>query len=274
MKLNHFFLSLALAAIVASTLNPTLLAQGSQQPQTKPCEHFAFITLTLWDDTVCPPAPTSAVPVLPPQIQVSLTGLPPAAPTTAPAQQAPTQTHLTAMLSLSREDREKLNNLIDALRAQDGNVAKALENLTRNDGDIRDILAAMQKDAESNHNKEVVDALNKVSDTLAEMLKGTSDAQVQLITALAGGIDELSKTQKQLLGVEQKRLVLEQKLVFWTRWGALADTAIAAAEWSQFGLALKTGGYGSSSSSAASASAAALLRQQALASLSKDVATF
>lgn len=258
MKLTKIFLSVVLAAIVAFTLNPTLFAQGTQQPQ-KPCEHFSFMTITLWDDTVCPPAPASAVPSVPAQIQVSLSGLPPAAPTAAATQQAPTQTHVTASLSLSREDRKKLNALIDALGAQDSNVAKALDNLAHNDGEIQGILAALQKDVDGSHNKEVVDALNKVSDTIAGMLKESDDKQVQLVDALTGGFDEFNKTQKGILGVEQKRLVLEQKLVFWTRWDALANTAVAAADWSQFGLAMKTGGYGSSSSSAASASAAALL---------------
>jgi hypothetical protein len=192
------------------------------------------------------------------------------------ASPAPPPVHKTppASLSLSHEDREKFNALIDALRAKDDDIAKALDNLANNDGEILGILAAIQKDAGANNNQQVVDALNKVSDTIAGMLKASGDQQVQLVNALTGGFDEFDKTQKQLLGVEQKRLVLEQKLVFWTRWNAWADTAMAAAEWSQFGLALKTGGYGSSSSSAASASAAALLRQEALASLSKDVATF
>jgi hypothetical protein len=284
------FLSMALAAVVAFTAASTLFAQTAA-----PCANGATIVQNdssndgvalVWkhhyaaadgptirsDNYYNGPAfvlvhdynaayHRDPVPCAGPSVQLV------SAPTSLEKCRPPTRA--TASLTLSRQDREQLNALIGELRAQDGNVAAVLAKLENNNGDIRDILSAIKDGLQNSHDDTTVAALDKLSDTLANMVSKSSDAQIQLINTLAGGIGDLNKIQTQLLTVEQKRLKLEKDLVFWTRWGALANTAIAAAEWSQFGLAMKTGGYGASA--AASASAAALAREAAAA---KPVITF
>ncbi len=284
MKLSRIFLSMALAAIVAFAINPTMLFAQAAAPcangttiaqndsynnglalvwkhhyaatdekNARSDEHYNGPAL-VWVDDYNAAYHRDAPPCLP-----LATGI-----QTPLVQKAPA--HVTASLSLSREDREKFNALIDALRAQGGSVADGLNNLANSNGNIADILAAIQKDLQGgNHDDAMIAALGKTSDMLAGMLEESKNAQIQLVNALTGGFAEFNKTQTQILGVETQRRDLEKKLVFWTRWNALANTFAAAAEWSQFGLAAKTGGYGASASAAASASSVSLAAQKAAA---------
>lgn len=283
MKLSKIVLSMALAAIVAFTLsNPMLLAQGiapCANPATNIAQSDGYSNglALVWkhhyaasdghearsDEYYNGPAlvwmhdynaayhrdVTPCLPAAPPPISVKVDlAKPPASRTPAP-------------LSLSREDKAKFNEMVEALRQQNAKVADALANLANNSGNIRDILSLMEGDMRTNHDNGTAAALNKLSDTLSEMVRASNDTQIQLINSLASNMAELNKTQVKLLGVEQDRRNLEKRLVFWTKWNAIANTFAAAAEWSQFGLAAKTGGYGSSA--AASASSVALAQKAA-----------